>query len=92
MKPNNLKSILLEDNSETKHIWRNFLTLLFQEEFDLFFSQNILGIYLLVFVRKHVQQHFDLGVKGCDIIRLGTMNLANKASIYLRLSINNQTI
>lgn len=53
MKPNNLKSILLEDNSETKYIWREFLEKLFDENYYLFFTKNILGIYTLVFVNKN---------------------------------------
>lgn len=92
MKPNNLRTIIMEDNSDTKHLWRNFLEKLFEPNYELFYSKNILGLYLLVFLLKDKVKKFTIGIEGCEIIRLGTMNLANKASIYLKLAINHQVI
>lgn len=92
MKPNNLKLIFLENNYEYKHLWRTFLLELLKDTYEVFFTKNILGLFMLIFVRPEIKYKFNLNIMECDIIRLGALNFANKASIFIKLSINYESI
>ncbi len=92
MKPNNLRHILLEDNYEYKHLWRSFLTNLFGKTYEVLYTKNILGLLLIIFVKKEIKNELNIKVINCDIIRLGKLNFANKASIFIQLSINYEEI
>ena len=92
MKPNNLKLIFLENNYEYKHLWRTFLLELLKDTYEVFFTKNILGLFMLIFIRPEIKYEFNLNIDECDIIRLGALNFANKASIFIRLSINYESI
>ena len=92
MKSKNLKNIILEDNIIIKKIWQDFISDLFKDKFIIFYAKNLLGLLILVLVKPQIKQNFDIKILKSDLIRLGTMNFANKAAIFLKLSINYQSI
>ena len=92
MKSKNLKNIILEDNLIVKKIWQNFIIELFKDKFVIFYAKNLLGLLILVLIKPKIKQNFDIKILKTDLIRLGAMNFANKAAIFVKLSINYQCI
>ena len=92
MKSKNLKKIITEDNLKVKNRWRNFIAELFRGQFDVFFTKNLLGLFVMVLVKPFILERFDIKIKESNFLRLGAFKFANKASIYIQLSINYQII
>ncbi len=59
MKANNLKHILLEDNYEYKVLWRTFLITLFGKRYEVLYTKNILGLFLIIFIKPELRNQFN---------------------------------
>lgn len=91
MKSKNWGKIIKNDNMESLHPWVESLTACFSE-FDVVSNVSMLGLLLIVFIKKSVAQVFDVSVHELEQIKMGLMNLANKGGIFLRFKINYEQI
>ena len=58
MKSKNLKKIIQEDSQKARYKWRSFLEKKFEENFKLLYSKNLLGLLVLILVKKNLQKDF----------------------------------
>ena len=88
MKSKNLKSIMTNENNKQTKDWENFFKSELKE-FVLIGSKNMLGLMILVLVKKSVSDKFEITLEKATRNRLGFMNiLANKGFVSLTLKIN----
>lgn len=55
-------------------------------------SDNMLGLFLAIFIRKSIKTNSIIKIHKQDQIRLGNYNMANKGSLVVELEINHQKI
>ena len=58
MKSKNLKKIIKEDSQKARYMWRSFLEKKFEKNFKLIYSKNLLGLLVLILVKKSVEKDY----------------------------------
>lgn len=91
MKSKNWGNIITNNNKQFLTPWVEAFSHLFVE-FDILTHVSMLGLFLIVFIRKSVSHIYDVSIHELELIKLGTMNLANKGGIFLRFKINYEQI
>ena len=87
MKSKNWGKIIKNDNQTSLMPWVEALAECFKD-FDIVSHVSMLGLLLVVFIRRSITQIFDVSLHELELIKMGLMNLANKGGIFLRLKIN----
>ena len=90
MKSRNLGKIIRNSNKRSLEPWVETLTRCFPD-FTVLTYVSMVGLLLMVLVRKESLKHFDISIPEIEQIKLGVMNLANKGGIYIKLKVNYDT-
>lgn len=91
MKGKNLTNIVTNFNASSLENWMKF----FQGRNDYYIisQASILGIMIVVLLKKHSKSKFKVSITGHSQVRQGFMNItANKGGIYMQLLVNNNKI
>lgn len=83
MKSKNLGQIILETNNEIRQQWIDYMENIFSDNFWLIYNTNIVGLFLLIFVKPNLLITHWVKIVHDELIRLGAFNLANKGSLYV---------
>lgn len=87
MKSKNLGLIIKNDNDGFLTPWVEMFKRFFPN-FDVVTHISMLGLLLIIFIKKSVSHVYDISIHELELIRLGKLNLANKGGIFLRFKIN----
>ena len=92
MKSKNLRSIITNENDKQVRDWVDFFTRELRD-FVLIGMSEMLGLLLLVLVRKDAGDRFDVTLEKRAHNKFGFMNmLANKGFLSLRLKVNFESV
>lgn len=91
MKSKNWNKIILEQTKQITKLWKAF----FEENLpnhQVLHVENLLGILMIILVKKSVNEAYLFKVQETKLLRLGQLNLANKGAIAVQISINFQRV
>lgn len=92
MKASHLKDIVLDENDgEIRTIWCELLQKRYPE-FVVGFAKQLCGLLMIVLLRRSLSTKIDIQLSESNIVRLGTLNFANKGAILVSFKINHQRI
>jgi len=55
MKSKNLTQIITEESKKVEKYWKKYLLKTFTSKYDFFYSQNLLGLFMLIFIKKNLK-------------------------------------
>lgn len=92
MKSKNIKNIVTNENNKETIFWENFF-IKHLSDFMLIGSSSMLGLMMLIFVNKKIENKIEITLDKAIKNKLGFMNVfANKGFISLKLKIDYESI
>ena len=91
MKIKNLKSIITNDNDFNRNKWLSYFEKK-MSEFEIVARSSLLGLFMIVFVRRNICREFDVALVKHKLFKLGFMKFANKGGIYFEINVNSDRI
>lgn len=91
MKSKNWNKIILEQTNQISKQWKVF----FEESLPTHLvlqMENLLGILMIILVKKSVHEAFLFKVQETRLLRLGQLHMANKGAIAVQISVNFQRV
>ncbi len=55
MKKKNLTKIITEKTLEVENAWKNTMKNVFKNKFEFVFSQNMLGLFIMIFIKPNLK-------------------------------------
>lgn len=87
----NTKNVLLNDNKKSITMWKKALkrTICSDEQYEVIFCNNLVGLLMICFVRNELVNHIK--EVQTDVVKTGFFGaFGNKGNIILRFKINNK--